>query len=631
MKNDHRRWTWETPNGATRAEIDHILTNRRWCLLDVSVVPSFCSGSDHRLLRAKIRLSHTMEKNICYRQRRRKEVVYDDCVLEDSLSQGDWHIEEDPNVDYEMLLRGLRACAERASKPRTTNLDRISKTTKELLERRRALRLDPNASHIERLVANTSCREALQEDLLKYRQKKILEAAQRRTSLKKCRRDLREYNIPLATLLSEDGTRTSSRREMEIITERFYSNLFRSSTPVSSPIIPTGEAPPRILPSEVRVAIKSMKPGTAPGPDFISAGFLRAGGHPLHVILAAHMTSFLQKERIPDQWKTSRTVLIHKKGDREDLRNYRPICLLSVLYKVFTKIILTRISRTLDEAQPQEQAGFRQGFSCLDHIQTVSRVIEVCREYRLPLVLTFVDYEKAFDSVETNAILSALVDQGVDASYVRTLANCYERCTTRIQLFHRPLTIPIGKGVRQGDTISPKPYALQWIMKSLSWEERGIRVDGRFLSNLRFADDIVLFSSSTSEAETMLNELNEAGKRIGLRINRKNTQFMKNAHCEDGGLQLEGSQIVETPSYVYLGRSMNMENDLKEELNRRMRAASAAFAAVREATDKLTDQDLRAHLFDSTVLPSFCYAAETWADTAVKLGSQEATYYPQSP
>ncbi|KAK6762664.1 hypothetical protein RB195_023399 [Necator americanus] len=118
-KKDHRRWTWEWPNGATRAEIGHILTNRRWSLL-VSVVPSFCSGSDHRLLRAKIRLSHTMEKNICYRQRRRKEVVYDDCVLEDSLSQGDWHIEEDPKVDYEMLLRGLRVCAERASKPRTT-------------------------------------------------------------------------------------------------------------------------------------------------------------------------------------------------------------------------------------------------------------------------------------------------------------------------------------------------------------------------------------------------------------------------------------------------------------------------------------------------------------------------------
>ncbi|KAK6740204.1 hypothetical protein RB195_008586 [Necator americanus] len=306
-----------------------------------------------------------MEKNICYRQRKRKQVVYDDCVLKDVLSQGNWHIKEDPNVDYEMLLRGLRACAERASKPRTKNLDRISKTTKELLERRRALRFDPNASHIER--------------------------------------DLREYNIPLATLLSEDGTRTSSRREMEIITERFYSNLFRPLTPVSSPIIPTGEAPPRILPSEVRVAIKSMEPGTAPD--------LMLYQQSLFGLVAVHFM-------------------------------------------------------TLDEAQPQEQAGFRQGFSCLDHIQTVSRVIEVCREYRLPLVLTFVDYEKAFDSVETNAVLLALVDQGVDSSYVRTLANCYDQCTTRIQLFHRLLTIPIGKGVRQVDTISPKLFtaALQWIM-----------------------------------------------------------------------------------------------------------------------------------------------------------------------
>ncbi|KAK6736031.1 hypothetical protein RB195_018984 [Necator americanus] len=59
-----------------------------------------------------------------------------------------------------------------------------------------------------------------------------------------------------------------------------------------------------------------------------------------------------------------------------------------------------------------------------------------------------------------------------------------------------------------------------------------------------------------------------------------------------------------------------MENDLKEELNRRMRAAWVAFAAVREATDQLAVQDLRAHLFDSTALPALCDAAETWADTA---------------
>ncbi|KAK6734515.1 hypothetical protein RB195_017980 [Necator americanus] len=78
---------------------NYLLTKRGWSLRAVSVVPSFFSGSDHHLLCAKIRFSHMMEKNICYRQRRRKEVVYNDCVFEDSLSQRDWHIEEDPNVD----------------------------------------------------------------------------------------------------------------------------------------------------------------------------------------------------------------------------------------------------------------------------------------------------------------------------------------------------------------------------------------------------------------------------------------------------------------------------------------------------------------------------------------------------
>ncbi|KAK6736953.1 hypothetical protein RB195_019570 [Necator americanus] len=291
-----------------------------------------------------------------------------------------------------------------------------------IVRKKKGLRLDPNASHIER-------------------QKKILEAAQRRTSLKKCRRDLREYNIPLATLLSEDGTRTSSRREMEIITERFYSNLFRLSTPVSSLIIHTGEAPQRILPSEVRVAIKSMKPAQPR-----TADFLRAGGHPLHVILAAQ-TSYLQKERIPDQWKTSRTVLIHKKGHPH-----------------------THI-RTLDEAQPQEQAGFRQGFSCLDHIQTVSRVIE------------------------------------------------------------------------KEDTVH---------------EERALR---------------------------------------GRRVQLKAPKSWKLRHTYTWTFYEHGKR-------------------LKEELNRRMRAAWAAFTAVSDATDQVTDQDLRAHLFDLTILPALCYAAEKWAETA---------------
>ena len=132
--------------------------------------------------------------------------------------------------------------------------------------------------------------------------------------------------------------------------------------------------------------------------------------------------------------------------------------------------------------------------------------------------------KRPFDGVEANAILSAPVDQGVDSSYIRTLADCYRHCFTSIQLFQRPLNIPIEKGVWQGDTISPMLFtaALQWMMKSLDWDDKGVRVDGKFLSNLRFADDIVFFSRSTKEAEAMLGERNETGRKIGS-IGRRNS------------------------------------------------------------------------------------------------------------
>ncbi|WKY10286.1 hypothetical protein Q1695_002549 [Nippostrongylus brasiliensis] len=208
------------------------------------------------------------------------------------------------------------------------------------------------------------------------------------------------------------------------------------------------------------------------------------------------------------------------------------------------------------------------------------------------------------------------------------LADCYRHCSTTVQLFRRLISIPIEKGVRQGDTISPKLFtaALQWVMKSLDWDENGIREDGKFLSNLRFADDIITFAKSGTEAETMLRELDEAGRKIGLYISRKKIQFMKNSWCDGGPIELDGSPIAETKSYIRLGRSTNMDNDTKEELIRRRRAAWSTYGSLKKAIDQLHDADLRAHLFDSTVLPALCYAAETWPDMPVTAKSLQVTY-----
>ncbi|KAK6734660.1 hypothetical protein RB195_018073 [Necator americanus] len=107
------------------------------------------------------------------------------------------------------------------------------------------------------------------------------------------------------------------------------------------------------------------------------------------------MHSCREEINVLKQLKTCKSVLLYKKGDPHDAGNYRLICLLSVMYKLFTKAILYRYEKVLDEGQPCEQTGFRKEFSTTDHIHTVSKLIEVSREYKMPLFLTFVDLKKA--------------------------------------------------------------------------------------------------------------------------------------------------------------------------------------------------------------------------------------------
>lgn len=82
---------------------------------------------------------------------------------------------------------------------------------------------------------------------------------------------------------------------MELIKKKFQTNLLRSAITVPDLEILAGEKPSGILPSEVQVALKSMKKGTVPESDVITAGFLRIGGHMLHILLVTHITPYLLK------------------------------------------------------------------------------------------------------------------------------------------------------------------------------------------------------------------------------------------------------------------------------------------------------------------------------------------------
>ena len=92
--------------------------------------------------------------------------------------------------------------------------------------------------------------------------------------------------------------------------------------------------------------------------------------------------------------------------------------------------------------------------------------------------------------------------------------------------------IPIRKGVRQGDTISPKLFTatLEDLFRSLDWSNRGVSINGNKLSNLTFADDVTIIAQDLKELEIGLNELSVASMQHGLKINMAKTEVLRKKH-----------------------------------------------------------------------------------------------------
>ncbi|KAF8375139.1 hypothetical protein PRIPAC_81568 [Pristionchus pacificus] len=562
----------------------------------------------------RIRLDEKIEKSWRYSRRQLPRPTIDPTRFENAIKSYGWTTDPDPSKDYALFCTGLKECARAAEVPPVPPPPRLSDRARFWIQERRRCHRDPTSTPFQKIMASRCCRAFLKEDIREYRIRVLTKAAEEKRSIKKAKQSLSRSKAPMDAILDSSGAPITSITGIEERVKEFYTDIFRSETPVPRCPTPPSDDPLPILPSEVRNCIARTKKDGACGPDKITGSMLRFGGHHLHSLLSTRFSRYLQCQQYPTQWKSSNAILIHKKGDRCDLNNYRPISLLSTTYKLFSKVLVTRLETTLDDSQPVEQAGFRRRFGCMDHVHTISALIQHHREYRLPLGLVFVDYCKAFDSVETQAVLNSLIRQGVDSSYVRCLETLNSGCYTEMKPFDRPVRIPIGKGVRQGDTISPKLFtaALQDCMKELDWSEEGILIDGKKLSHLRFADDIVLLGTDTIALERMLKELAETGEKIGLSINRKKTQLMRNEWCAGPGISLGGDPLEETDAYVYLGRELRSDSTMHTELMRRKRAAWAAYGSIREVTRQLQDPKLRSSLFDSHVLPALCYAAETW-------------------
>ena len=153
--------------------------------------------------------------------------------------------------------------------------------------------------------------------------------------------------------------------------------------------------------------------------------------------------------------------------------------------------------------------------------------------------------------------------------YVNVLKHIYKQAKSFIRLHKDSKPFQVSRGVRQGDTSSPKLFTacLEIVFRKLNWSRRGILIDGEYHSHLRFADDIIIFTCNIAELHEMLQELNQASLEVGLSMNFKKTKIMCNKHAEDTNrkITIDNNEIEEVDHYIYLGQRISMETASKEQ------------------------------------------------------------------
>lgn len=120
----------------------------------------------------------------------------------------------------------------------------------------------------------------------------------------------------------------------------------------------------------------------------------------------------------PKQWTLSLTIPLPKKGNLQLMNNFRGISLTSIAAKTYNRILLNRIQNPIDKLLRNNQAGFRSGCSCAQQIHVLHRVIEGERAQLLPLYIAFLDFKKAFDSLDRPMMFAILRHYGIPQKIV---------------------------------------------------------------------------------------------------------------------------------------------------------------------------------------------------------------------
>ena len=645
--------TWVSPDHVTVNQIDHICISKRFrrSLQDVRVKRGADIASDHHLLVCKLKLKLKRNENIgTFRKKQ-----YNTILLKDPAKQREFqlkltnkfealqNLQEEDEVSIESIWETTKdvitsTCEEVIGHRKRNHKPWITPETLRKVEERKRMKAVVNNSRTRAAKAkaqeqytksNKEVKKSIKEDKHRYFENLATEAEQAAGSgnLKQLyditRKLSGKYSKPERPVNDKHGNPiTTKEGQMNRWAEHFESLLNRSNISNAPDIQPAEtdlnincERPTK---QEIRKAILRLKNGKATGPDHIPAEALKTDIDTTVNMFYKLFGKIWNDEKMPLNWKESHIIKLPKKGDLRNCSNYRGISLLSVPGKVFNRIVLERIRDAADTKLRDEQAGFRKNRSCIDQIATLRIIVEQSTEWNSPLYINFIDYEKAFDSIDRTALWMLLRHYGIPSKLVNLIKCSYEEAACRVvHQGHLTKSFTVKTGVKQGCLLSPFLFiiAMDWIMRrTTDRKNNGIQWTlMKQLDDLDFADDLAILSHNARQMQEKTNILVNTSYKVGLKINRSKTKLMKINTNNDTPILLEGESLEEVDEFIYLGSTVDKVGGADADIKNRIRKARASFQQLKNVWNTNTiSTTTKTRLFNTIVKPVLLYGSETW-------------------
>ena len=343
---------------------------------------------------------------------------------------------------------------------------------------------------------------------------------------------------------------------------------------------------------KIKASVSQMNYNKVPGMDGITAEILKNGGEKM----VDHLEQVIQSYGKVKYLKTAIIMSLYKKGSKSDCSNLRGTSLLSIVEKLFSRIISNRLLRTIvNGILPESQCGFHASCDTVDMIFSARQLQEKCKEQNIPFYECFIDFSKAFDTVNRSTLWKILLKLGCPERFVGLIRFLHNGTKEEVS-FNCTLSeeISIKNGVKQGDISAPMLFNIYFAIVFLvafyensdgiynRYQTSGSvfnvrrllsqrKVSSSLVRGLLYADDCDIVAHSEDELQYFMNHFVSACNSFGLKINLKKTVVMYNpapgSPYTEPIIFIEGNKLDVVHSFIYLGSTLSEGCSLDREIS----------------------------------------------------------------